>query len=187
MSKSLSVFLMCALFLAACHPDIRDIRAQRKTYRAGFLKDERSPLGKADLKDLDFFPPNVKGRVLATVHLTPDAEPFEMPTYSGITRTYRKWAELRFTWEGDMRLRLAVYENLTLRNPIYADYLFLPFKDATNSVSTYGGGRYMNLSKQDAADGEVLLDFNTCYNPWCAYSEGFNCPIPPVENHLIVA
>jgi uncharacterized protein (DUF1684 family) len=45
----------------------------------------------------------------------------------------------------------------------------------------------MNLSKADADDGEILLDFNTCYNPWCAYSEGFNCPIPPVENHLSIA
>ena len=29
-----------------------------------------------------------------------------------------------------------------------------------------------------------MLDFNKCYNPWCAYSDGFNCPIPPTENRL---
>ncbi|WP_373396277.1 DUF1684 domain-containing protein [Algoriphagus halophilus] len=28
------------------------------------------------------------------------------------------------------------------------------------------------------------LDFNKAYNPFCAYSEGYACPIPPRENDL---
>lgn len=24
------------------------------------------------------------------------------------------------------------------------------------------------------------------YNPWCAYSPDYNCPIPPKENRLLV-
>ena len=32
-----------------------------------------------------------------------------------------------------------------------------------------------------------MIDFNKCYNPWCAYSDGFNCPIPPRENNLEIA
>jgi uncharacterized protein len=31
------------------------------------------------------------------------------------------------------------------------------------------------------------IDFNKAYNPYCAYSNGFNCPIPPKENYLPVA
>jgi uncharacterized protein (DUF1684 family) len=33
-------------------------------------------------------------------------------------------------------------------------------------------------------DGKITLNFNKAYNPYCAYNEGFNCPIPPSENHL---
>jgi len=60
--------------------------------------------------------------------------------------------------------------------------LFIPFKDPSNQSSTYEGGRYLNASLQP--DGFVELDFNKCYNPWCAYSYGYNCPFPPPENTL---
>ena len=30
----------------------------------------------------------------------------------------------------------------------------------------------------------IVIDFNQAYNPYCAYSTGWNCPIPPDENHL---
>ncbi len=36
-------------------------------------------------------------------------------------------------------------------------------------------------------DDEYLVDFNYAYNPYCAYSEGFVCPLPPAENFLKVA
>jgi hypothetical protein len=26
-----------------------------------------------------------------------------------------------------------------------------------------------------------------CYNPWCAFSDGYNCPIPPPVNALDLA
>lgn len=30
----------------------------------------------------------------------------------------------------------------------------------------------------------VSLDFNKAYNPYCAYTTGYNCPVPPRENDL---
>jgi uncharacterized protein (DUF1684 family) len=30
----------------------------------------------------------------------------------------------------------------------------------------------------------LLIDFNLCYNPYCAYTTGYNCPIPPKENFI---
>jgi uncharacterized protein len=67
---------------------------------------------------------------------------------------------------------------------LYKNNLFLPFKDHTNGEESYGGGRYINLYTTDIQDGKIEIDLNTCYNPWCAYSDGYNCPIPPKENHL---
>jgi hypothetical protein len=33
---------------------------------------------------------------------------------------------------------------------------------------------------------DVIVDFNLAYNPSCALSPFYNCPIPPVENRLTV-
>src|SRR5690606_24791982 len=36
-------------------------------------------------------------------------------------------------------------------------------------------------------NGNITIDFNTAYNPYCAYSSGYRCPVPPAENFLPVA
>jgi uncharacterized protein (DUF1684 family) len=43
------------------------------------------------------------------------------------------------------------------------------------------------LRINDIVDNELMLDFNKAYNPYCAYSDGYSCPIPPDENHLQVS
>jgi uncharacterized protein (DUF1684 family) len=172
------------IFLAYGSSYTQDLNAHREQYKKDFLTDPRSPLKEEDLKYLDFFPELSSAVVKAEFNKTPAEEPFEMPTYSGVTRTYRRYGTIYFTW-GPFNSSLALYENMTNRsNPVYQDHLFLPFKDNTNGETTYGGGRYLDLSKADAEDGEIIIDFNKCYNPWCAYSDGFNCPIPPMDNHL---
>ena len=62
--------------------------------------------------------------------------------------------------------------------------LFIPFRDATSGKETYGAGRY--LEAETIAKGKFLLDFNTAYNPYCAYNENWRCPLPPRENWLDV-
>lgn len=183
--KVLFLFPLLMVIVAGCNNSFsEEVRQYREEYKQGFLNDPQSPLQAGDLENLDFFPPHFRSKVKAKFVRTPDAAAFEMPTFSGVTRTYRKWGTATFHWK-KKKVSLALYENLSLRaNPVYEDYLFLPFKDETNSESTYGGGRYLNMSKADASDGEIVIDFNKCYNPWCAYSDGFNCPIPPAENHL---
>lgn len=100
---------------------------------------------------------------------------------------YRKYGELRFQLNGKQR-RLSVYQSLALlKVPEYADYLMVPFTDKTNGFSSYGGGRYLDLRFADVQSGRVLLDFNKAYSPYCAYSTGYSCPIPPAENQLPVA
>ena len=182
--RSFTFLNLLLITIIGCSPIGREIREYREEYKQEFLKDPKSPLKEEDLHNLDFYPPNAKARVTASFKKTPEADPFELPTYSGQTKKYRKWGVATFPW-GDTIVTLSLYENLKLvHEPEYEDYLFLPFKDETNSEETYGGGRYLNMSKSDTEDGEIKIDFNKCYNPWCAYSDGFNCPIPPRENNL---
>jgi hypothetical protein len=62
--------------------------------------------------------------------------------------------------------------------------LFIPFRDASAGKETYEVGRY--LEPQARPDGTLDIDFNYAYNPFCAYGEGWSCPIPPEENRLEV-
>lgn len=180
----IAIFICAIVLTTGWASYTKGLAHHREEYKTEFINDPRSPLDSTAIDSLDFWPAEPKARVKAKFVATPQAEPFEMPTYSGVTRTYRQWGTATCVWEGK-EVSLALYENMTLRsNPIYKDYLFLPFKDETNGVTTYGGGRYLNMSKADTEDGNIVIDFNTCYNPWCAYSDGFNCPIPPVVNHL---
>ncbi len=161
----------------------------RDDHKAEFLKQERSPFynNKKGMKKMKFFKPNAAYQVVCTFERTADAKPFQMPTYSGKLKTYVQYGSLTFTIDGKEQ-KLAVYQSLFLiKMEAYKDYLFLPFKDLTSNESTYGGGRYIDLKLADMEADPILLDFNKCYNPWCAYSDGFNCPIPPRENYLEVA
>jgi hypothetical protein len=58
------------------------------------------------------------------------------------------------------------------------------FRDATSGRETYEIGRY--LDPTPLGGGRYVLDFNRAYSPACAYSEHYNCPLPPKENRLPV-
>lgn len=63
--------------------------------------------------------------------------------------------------------------------------LLVPLTDATSGEQTYPVGRYLEV--EAPADGVAVLDFNRLTNPWCAYSDHYNCPIPPRDNTVAVA
>jgi hypothetical protein len=64
--------------------------------------------------------------------------------------------------------------------------LFVPFRDATSGVDTYGAGRYVEVP-YDPEDEVLELDFNYAYNPSCVFSPAYDCPFPPPGNRLSVA
>lgn len=164
-----------------------EIEHHRQQYKEHFLTESRSPLTEADTAFLDFYSPDISWRVTANFERTPDTQPFDMPAYSGRSARYQQYGILTFEKNGK-KYSLRIYQNLRLlTSQKYFDYLFLPFKDLTNDDFTYGGGRYLDLKTGDISAGNTMvIDFNKCYNPWCAYSDGYNCPIPPAENHLDV-
>ncbi|WP_221393158.1 DUF1684 domain-containing protein [Dyadobacter sp. NIV53] len=159
----------------------------RQKYKQEFIKTDNSPLKKDDLQYLKFYDPDSTFQVPAIFSRAKNSQSFEMPTYSGTKKTFVKYGTIRFRLYGK-RQTLTVYRSLSLQTlPQYRDYLFLPFKDKTSGNETYGGGRYIDLKTSDVKDGNFILDFNKAYNPYCAYSEGYNCPIPPKVNTMPVS
>jgi len=152
------------------------------------FKDERtSPLNPTDIitfKELNFYRPRNKYKVVAQFVRTPNQESFEMPTTTDRKPVYEKYGELHFKIKGKEQI-LNVYQSHDgRRNPLYRNNLFLPFKDLTNGNKTYGGGRFIDLVIPKSKT--IVIDFNKAYNPYCAYSPKYSCPIVPKENYLTV-
>jgi len=109
---------------------------------------------------------------------------FKMPTSTERTPIYRRYGYVDFIFKTDT-VHLEVYQNIALsKQKEYKNYLFIPFKDATSAKETYGGGRYLDMNIPE--NSELILDFNTAYNPYCAYSYRYSCPIPPKVNHMTI-
>lgn len=148
-----------------------------------FKDASKSPLKEADLKNfvgLEFFPIDSSYVVEARIIPKLDTLFFDMETTTGAFTKERVFGVLTFKLN-DQDIELNVYQS---QESLISgsSYLFLPFIDDTNGVTTYGGGRYIDLS---IPEGEYLwLDFNTAYNPYCAYNERYSCPVVPRTNYV---
>lgn len=177
------------VFLASCTPKnmtyINSIYDYRKQIRENFKNDPRAPLNtNEELNLLDYYPVDPKYKLNCDVHIPESTTLLSIPTYSGKEKFYQIYAQASCSFEKQV-FNLNIYRSADgPQNPIYQYHLFLPFKDETNSAETFGGGRYIDLNVNQIKNGKVIIDFNKAYNPWCAYSDGYNCPIPPIENHL---
>jgi hypothetical protein len=156
----------------------------RKQYIADLISDARSPIKSSQTKDLNFFRPDKAYCVWGAVKETPGSKPFMIDTHSGKKKPFREFGTVTFTINDSVGT-LHIYQSIDLiKEAAHKDDLFVPFTDGTTYDITYGGGRYLDLSIKDITNGMLLLDFNKCYNPYCAYADGYSCPVPPVENRL---
>jgi uncharacterized protein (DUF1684 family) len=175
-----------ALLFITCQIQAQD----RKTYidsiqdfRNHYVSEHDVVKG-ADQKFIEFFPIDPAYRVEAKFEHIANGNWFQMNTSGKEKKTYRKYGKLSFLMHGN-QLSLFVYQSQSLMNDKeYRNYLFIPFTDATSGVDSYGGGRYLDYTIEDIKQNLLEIDFNKAYNPYCAYSSGYNCPIPPKENDL---
>jgi uncharacterized protein (DUF1684 family) len=154
---------------------------------AEFADPQECPLTEADrehFEGLDFFPLNPDFCFEADFLRTPHEAPFMLKRTKDEVK-YVKYGEVYFTYKGQEHM-LNVYRNLKYyERGEYMDYLFLPFTDFTNGITTYGGGRYIDLTVPEGRT--IVIDFNRAYNPLCAYNKKYSCPIVPRENDLPIA
>ena len=159
---------------------------QVKAYQKNYITTHEV-VAKKDRKYFHFFPINKEYNVTCSFEKITDTVGFTMTTSANTLKHYFKYGRLDFMIAGKEYL-LFVYQSKDLMEvEKYKDYLFVPFTDATTGDETYGSGRYLEFYKQDIQNNELQLDFNKAYNPYCAYSPNFKCPIPPKENRIPAA
>ncbi len=164
-----------------------EVLAFQEDLNAHYKSKEDTPLDKKarrKFKGHQFFPMNEKFRVEARFVRADSSVSFKMKTSTTRLPMYEIYGQVHFEIDGKS-YSLNVYQSHTLRTmEEHENSLFLPFTDATNGLTSYGGGRYLDL--EIPAGDTMLIDFNLAYNPYCAYSYRFSCPIPPKENDLNV-
>lgn len=157
----------------------------QKKMNAEYKDASKSPLKAKDLKvfkSLDFFPFDSAFVVKATLKRTPDSKWFNMKTTKDGVSKERVYGVLSFELKGQP-FQLNVYQGQELmQKEGFEDYLFLPFIDNTNDSTTYAGGRYLDL--RVPIGNTIEIDFNSAYNPYCAYNAKYSCPIVPRANYL---
>ena len=156
------------------------LRLSHQRFPGLIVFDPKSPHFRK-YKGLKYFPVDLAYRF--ELPLTPNTKPETVVILS--TRGNQRRAE-RVGWfeflAGGAPNRL---EALRLLEPgIGENDLGIFFRDATSGKETYALGRYVDVEK--LPNGNYRLDFNLAYNPACAFSEHYNCPIPPKANTLTV-
>ena len=158
---------------------IATIEAERAHKDAEFRNSPYSPLdneARQNFGGLSYYSPQPAMQMtLPLQHTSP--EPTVIHTNTGDEQTFNKIGTVEFEIDGE-KASLAIYQG----EGDAEEELFAPFKDATNGAETYGAGRY--LEPILLSGDKVVVDFNLAYNPYCAYSENFVCPLPPRENWL---
>lgn len=193
--KSLHYFLSIIILplVSSCQTEkntetIKSIEAFQYKLNLEYANPEESPLMEEDLAhftQLEFYPIDLKYRVIARFTKNENPIPFEMATTTDRKPMYQKYGTLYFQIDGQ-DCKLAVYQSIDLlSSTAYQDYLFVPYTDKTSGSTSYGGGRYIDLILP--LSDEVTLDFNQSYNPYCAYNHKYSCVVPPKENDLAVA
>ena len=160
---------------------LTELEAFRQAKDNFFRQGPGSPLTPEQMKNfqgLAYFAENPALRFELPLEKYVDPARVQMPTSKGTVKEYLKIGQVKFLIAGETAA-LQVYESAA-----QPGMFFIPFVDATAPAESYGEGRYLEPEEMHA--GELIVDFNLAYNPYCAYGGGWACPFPPAENRLKV-
>jgi uncharacterized protein (DUF1684 family) len=157
------------------------IRLTHQRIPALIVFDPRSPRFK-DYKGLKYFPIDLSYRYELPLTANPKPDTVIVESTRGNERRAQRLGWFDFV-VGRTSCRLEVVR--LLEPGVGENDLGVFFRDRTTGKESYPVGRYVDV--KTLPGGKYLLDFNFAYNPACAFSEHYNCPIPSKANVLAVA
>lgn len=188
MIKNISLSILAAIVLSCSSTKQgtlskyeRSIEKYRNRIHSEHLSNEgpfRTEEERSHFIGFKYFDTDETYKVQAIVEPFNQVDTIIMKTSSGQDRPYLKYAQIKFDLNAGNH-KLVLYKSVG-DNAHY----FLPFTDETSGGLSYGGGRYLDLDAKHNIGNTLEIDFNKAYNPYCAYVDGYSCPIPPSENHV---
>jgi uncharacterized protein (DUF1684 family) len=157
------------------------VRLSHQRFPALIVFDPRSPHFKG-YHGLEWYPPDLDYRFVARLVENSKAE----TTIIMSTRGNARRAVLAGWFILEVKGQFVKLDAHRLLEPgVDEKSVSIFFRDATTGGETYGVGRYIDPERRP--DGKWIVDFNLAYNPACATSPYYNCPIPSKANTLKVA
>jgi uncharacterized protein (DUF1684 family) len=129
---------------------------------------------------LTYFPYDPAWKVTATFTPAAKAAPVDFQTSRGTSKRFWHVGAANFTIKG-AQLSLPMYAENARGEGLSGFFL-----DATTGKTTYSAGRYIDAEFAGAFPPKnVTLDFNYAYNPNCARSPFYTCPL--TKDRLAIA
>jgi uncharacterized protein len=158
------------------------VRLSHQNFPALVLLDPRSP-ALANGPPPRWYDPDPRYRVVSRLERDPAARDEMVLSTRGNRRRARRLGRFRFEVAGSPAELVA----LRLVEPgVDESAVTIHFRDATTGEETYPVGRYLDPEIVPGSQDLYVLDFNRAYNPTCAFSPHYNCPLPPPENRLSI-
>ena len=140
---------------------------------------------RASFAGMAFHPYDHRWRVEVGISVGTTGSGTEVPHSGQVASEWRPVGEVAVDWPtGTGTLQV-------LWLTTYGGGLFIPFRDATNGDTTYGGGRYLldtvkgaDLGTAPGSGDRLVLDANYAYHPSCAHDARWSCPLAPPGNRL---
>jgi uncharacterized protein len=158
---------------------VQDFRKGKDEF---FSTSHESPLAHSKThspKMLNYFPPDPKYKLHTSLRRYDKPERVSMTTSKGTRQQFHRLGYFEFEIAG-RKVKLQAYKSAERES----NELFIPFRDGTSGKESYGAARYLDI--EESTDDNHVIDFNYAYNPYCAYSDDYVCPLPPKENWLEV-
>lgn len=158
---------------------VQEERRQKDLFMARHPESPFVDAAVAGFVGLAYFPIDPKFRISATLERLGSPREAFLRTNRDGQMECRYVGDLLFSI-GGQKLRLRAYHAGEQVGP----RMFVPFRDRTSGSESYGPGRYLTFDL--AEDDTYELDFNLSFNPYCAYTDAYECGFPPSENDLPV-
>jgi len=156
------------------------VRLSHQSFPALIVFDPSSPRFK-EYKGLKYFPVDLRYRYVLPLEPNPKKDTVVILSTRGNRRKALRVGWFEFHVKGvPCKLEVSRLLEPGVGERSYSIF----FRDQTCGKESYPMGRYVEAEEQ--RDGLFVLDFNNAYNPACAFSLHYNCPLPPPENHLPV-
>lgn len=156
-------------------PFAERIERSRENYKQNILSMEDSPIDLDTFEHFEYFDPDATFVIEGNFVGSPEKETFKLMMTDSSMNDIPLAGIARITIEGKP-VDLKIFDE--------GETYLLPFNDKTNTVSTYGGGRYINIDKRAVDGDKITIDFNEAHNFYCNYNVSYVCPLPPRENYI---
>jgi len=156
------------------------VRLSHQRYPAVIVFDPQSPRFE-EYKGFEYFPVDLRYRFELDMIRDPRPDTVVILSTRGNMRNALREGWFEFVIDGEpYRLEVSRLLEPGIGETMYSIF----FRDKSSGKETYTVGRYLDI--EQLPNGKFIIDFNRAYNPACAVSPYYNCPLPPVENTLPV-